>query len=79
MTELRKTVARRTATAYDHHGRRVVVSLEPGDVIALRWERTRTTFRAPIHSVMRTVIRWNVDAERAARKATRKARREAGL
>jgi len=75
MTELRKPLRRRTAGAYDHQGRRVVVTLLPGDVIAFRWERTRRTFTAPINSVMRQVVKWNVDAERTARKLARRARR----
>lgn len=75
MTDLRKPVSRRTVEPYDHHGRRVVVTLEPGDVLALRWERTRRTFRAPITKIMRAVIDWNVTAERAARRAARKAHR----
>jgi hypothetical protein len=75
MTELRKPLRRRTAGAYDHQGRRVVVTLLPGDVIAFRWERTRRTFTAPINSLMRQVVKWNVDAERAARKLARRARR----
>ena len=74
MTELRKPVRRRTATPYDHRGQRIVVSLEPGDVIGLRFERTRKTFRAPIKRLMQQVIQWNVDAERAAKRAARKAR-----
>lgn len=74
MTELRKPVRRRTATPYDHGGQRIVVSLEPGDVIGLRFERTRKTFRAPIKRLMQQVIQWNVDAERAAKRAARKAR-----
>lgn len=75
MTELRKPLRRRTVDAYDHQGRRVVVTLLPGDVIAFRWERTRRTFTAPINSVMRQVVKWNVDAERTARKLARRARR----
>lgn len=74
MTDLRKTVTRRTAAPYDYQGRRVVISLEPGDVLALRWERTRHTFRAPINRVMRAVIQWTVETERAAKRAARKAR-----
>ena len=75
MTSIRKPVTRRTVEPYDHHGRRVVVTLEPGDVLALRWERTRKTFRAPINAVMRAIVLWNVDAERAAKRAARKAAR----
>lgn len=73
MTELRNPVRRRTAGAYDHRRRRIVVILEPGDVIAMREERTRKLFRAPISRVLRQMIVWTVDAERAAKRAARKA------
>lgn len=72
MTPLRKPVTRRTVEPYDHQGRRVVVTLEPGDVLALRWERTLRTFRAPVNQIMRAVIQWTVETERAARRAARR-------
>lgn len=75
MTELKKTVRRRTVSPYNHRRKRVVVSLEPGDVIGFRLERDRKTFRAPIHRLMQQVMLWNVDAERAAKRAGRKAAR----
>lgn len=67
-TELRRTVARRTAEACDHRRKRLVVSLEPGDVITFREERSRKRFSAPLCRVFRQVVLWNVDAARAARK-----------
>lgn len=73
MTDLRKAVVRRSAGPYDHRRRRVVIMLEPGDVVAMREERTRKWFRAPMNRVLRQIITWNVDAERAAKKAARKA------
>jgi hypothetical protein len=75
MTPLRKPVTRRTVEPYDHQGRRVVVTLEPGDVLALRWERTRKLFRAPINQIMRAVIQWTVETERAARRGARRNRK----
>lgn len=75
MTELHKAVRRRSVLPYDHHGRRVVVMLEPGDVVAMKYERTRKWFRAPINRVFQQLIVWNVAAERAERKAKRKAMR----
>lgn len=75
MTDLRKAVSRRTASAYDHRGKRVVVILEPGDVIGFRFERSSKVFRAPIKRLMQQTIVWNVDAERAAKRAARKAGR----
>lgn len=68
MTELRKTVARRTVGMYDQRHKRVVVSLHPGDVVGFRWEKTRTEFRAPVNQVMRAVIQWTVDANKAAKR-----------
>lgn len=71
MTDLRKPVRRR-AVEPTWRGRRVVVMLEPGDVIAFREERTRRWYRAPINKLFLTVAKWNVDAERAAKRASRK-------
>ena len=62
MTDLRKTVRRKCADTTSHRGRRIVVALEPGDVIAIREERTRTWFRAPLGRIYTQVVRWNVDA-----------------
>jgi hypothetical protein len=75
-TELRKRVVRRTTGDYDWRGRKIVVMLEPGDVIGMREERRRKVFRAPISRVFVQLIRWNVDAERAEKAAERKKRRE---
>jgi len=61
-------VTRRTVEPYDHRGKRIVVALEPGDVIAFRFERERKWFRAPLARVCRHVIMWNVDAERSKKK-----------
>jgi hypothetical protein len=72
MIEIRKRATiRRTVEPADYRGRRLVVALEPGDVIAFREERTRTWFRAPIAKVYRTVVGWNVEAARAAKKGRR--------
>lgn len=67
-------VARRTASPCDHHGRRLIVALEPGDIIAFREERRRKWFRAVISRLYVTVVKWTVDAERTEK---RKARKEA--
>lgn len=71
MTDLRHPVRRR-AIEPTLRGRRIVVMLEPGDVIAFREERRRRWYRAPINKLFLTVAQWNVDAERAARKSARK-------
>lgn len=71
-TELRRAVARRTAESCDHRRKRLVVLLEPGDVISFREERSRKRFSAPLCRVFRQVVLWNVDAERAARKQAKR-------
>ena len=53
----------------------VVVSLEPGDVLAMRLERTRTTYRATIAAVFRTLADWHARAEARRKREERQARR----
>lgn len=67
-TELRKEISRRTVEVYDHHDRRIVVSLVPGDCISMREERTRRLYVASIHRVYQAMIVWSVEAERANKK-----------
>ena len=71
-TELRRVVVRKLAQCCDHRRKRLVVALEPGDVITFREERSRKRFSAPLCRVYRLVVMWNVDAERAARKQRRR-------
>lgn len=75
VTDIKKNIRRRTIEPYNHHGRRIVVQIGVGDTISMREERTRKWFTAPIRRVMQQLIVWNVDAERAAKKAARKAKR----
>jgi hypothetical protein len=63
MTDLTRPVARRTRTAFAHYRRRIVVSLEPGDTLAMRLERTRTTYRASLARVFRQLADWHALAE----------------
>jgi hypothetical protein len=71
MTDLRKTVRRVTVEEVASVRRRVVVALEPGDVIAFREARRRRWYRAPIGKVFITVAQWNIAAERAERRAAK--------
>ena len=65
MTDLHKTIRRRSREQFAHYRRRIVVSLEPGDVIGMRLERTRTTYRAPLASVFRTLADWHAQPKPA--------------
>lgn len=75
MTDLEKFVRRRTRFPFAHYRRRIVVILEPGDVVAMRLERTRTLYRAPIASVYRQLVEWHVNAIRREKQMARKKKR----
>ena len=75
MTDLHKTIRRRSREQFAHYRRRIVISLEPGDVIGMRLERTRTTYRAPLASVFRTLADWHARAEARAKWEARKLKR----
>ena len=66
MTDLLKAVRRRSMVP--HRGRRIVVSIEPGDVIGFRAERTRRTFYTTLAACMDMAVRTAVMAERAAKR-----------
>lgn len=65
MTSLRKPVVRTTVGECQAVRRRLVIALEPGDVLAIREHGRRRWYRAPISRVFMMVARWNIDAERA--------------
>ena len=66
MTDLNRPVSRRSIVP--HRGRRIVVTLAPGDVIGFRPERTRRTFYTTLAACMDMAVRQAVLADRAARK-----------
>ena len=72
MTPLKKAVRRRTEAP--HRGRRLVVTLMPGDVIGLRPERTRREEYVSLAALYDYAVKARVLSERAA-KAARKGRR----
>ncbi len=74
MTDLHKTIRRRTRTTFAHYQKRIVVSLERGDLLAMRLERTRTTYRATLDDVFRQLAHWHAEAERARKQTDRKLR-----
>ena len=74
MTELEKSVRRRTRSPFAHYRKRIVVSLEPGDILAMRLERTRTTYWAEIASVFRQLAEWHASAERRRKQEKRRAK-----
>jgi hypothetical protein len=77
MTELGKAVRRRTRLPFAHYRKRIVVILEPGDCVAMRLERTRTVFRAPISALYRQMVEWHVAAIQREKQRAQKRRRTA--
>ncbi len=71
MTPLRRKVTRET-TDDAWQGRKLVVTLAPGDVIEVREKGRRQTFAAPIAWVARQIIQMNVDAKRSQRRAVKR-------
>ena len=74
MTPLKKRVTRECIDG-DWRGRKLVVSLAPGDIIEVREKGRRQTFAAPISWVATQIIKMNVDAERAKRSQRRAVKR----
>lgn len=70
-TELHRPVIRRTVEEHGHRRRKLIIRLEPGDVLAFREEKCRQWFTAPISRVYQTVVAWNVAARRAQAKGKR--------
>jgi hypothetical protein len=58
-------VVRRTVDVYPaSRNKKIIIALEPGDVIALKEERSQTWYRAPISRVFSAVVQWTVNAEK---------------
>jgi hypothetical protein len=71
MTDLNKPVRRRGQLPY--RGRRIVVSLEPGDLIGFRLERTRRTEYLTMAGCYERAVIVRINHERAEkRKAKQK-------
>ena len=77
MTELRKPVCRRSRFPFMHYRRRIVVVLEPGDILAMRLERTREIYRATLADVFRQLIEWHILRDRVRKREELKTRRTA--
>lgn len=70
MTELKKAVSRRCLIP--HRGRRIVASLEPGDLFAMRHERCRQVEYISIAAVYDYAVKARVLADRAAKRKAKK-------
>lgn len=77
---IRRPIFRQTAADFRHYKRKVVVGIEPGDIISFRLKGTRQRYTANIEKLLPVVIAWHAFAamneKRAAKAARRKARRK---
>jgi hypothetical protein len=74
MTDLNKPIHRRTRQPFAHYRKRIIVTLDPGDLLSMRLERTRTRYRAPIAEIFRQLAHWHALAEAKRKREERKAR-----
>jgi hypothetical protein len=79
MTGLHKPIHRRTTAHFAHYRRRIVVTLEPGDVLTMRLERTRTRYQAPLADVFRLLAQWHANAAARRKREERKARKASAV
>lgn len=81
MTTLTKTVRRVTREAYGYgrNARRLVVSLENGDLISIREYGRRTSHTARLYDVLWWMLRCQADKARMEKLRERKARKVARL
>jgi len=75
MTEITRPVKRRARRPFWHYNKRIVIILEPGDVLAMRLEKSRTTYRAELDDVFRQLAHWHALAEVRRKREERAQRR----
>jgi len=72
-------VYRKTVEPFDHGGRKIVVGLEPGDVISFREERCRKTFTIDIRwayiQAVKQAVKKEEEEKRAKKNGGRKRKR----
>ena len=80
-TELKRKVVRRCARSH-YKGNRLVVILEPGDILGMREAGKRTTYRASLERVFWTLAKWHAAKQaedKAKAKKLKRALRAQGL
>ena len=72
MTDLTKRVKRRTV--HPHRGRRIVVTLHPGDVLGFREERLRKEYILSIAGAYEYAVRLEIERRRREKREARRGR-----
>jgi len=70
MTTCKARVARMTVQPYIQ-GRRLVVAIDPGDLISIREERTQRWYSMPISAVYIHMVKKGVEYDRAQKQKER--------
>ena len=65
MANLVRPVTRRCTLPFLHYGKPLIVTLEPGDVLAMRLEGHRTIRRAPLSQVFIWLCLWAAVSRKA--------------
>lgn len=69
-TSLNRPVVRKTTTP--HRGRRMVITLYPGDVVGVRHERARKEYQIPLAWVYDMAVKAEVQRQKAERAKKKK-------
>lgn len=64
-------VFRMTVEPFDYHGKKIIVGLEPGDIISFREERSRKTYTLPIPWAYRQAVKMSAEKEQGEKRTTR--------
>jgi len=77
-TALKRVVIRKCERPVSHSGKRLVVILEPGDIIGIREECRRTTYKASLERVYWQMAKWHADQMAKEKREAKKRRKMAG-
>ena len=61
-TVLTKPISRETLAVTDHPGRKIIVTLEPGDMISFRAKGKRTTYEVPLAACYNLALIFTVNS-----------------
>ena len=65
MTNLTRAITRRTIKPYGGNNRRLIIRLEPNDILSMRQERARRWCRAPLISLFRLLAVRDIEDQMA--------------
>ena len=78
-TILMKRLSRETLAVTDQHGRKMIVTLEPGDSISFRAKGKRTSYDVPLQACYNLALIFTVNSWYKKKMAEWKAKKKDGL